>query len=107
MKTLTTLALLGCLSGFSLAEDKLAFDEPLSEEEVEEIRRQEALDLEFYLGQGIGYLKSGEYERAAEAFNSAIVIRPDDAEAIRGLLAVEKALRERRRMAREAAGDQP
>lgn len=49
----------------------------------------EKQDLQLYLEEGLDYLKGGDFERAAEAFNSAIVIDPANPTAIRGLKAAE------------------
>lgn len=46
-------------------------------------------DLAIYLEDGLQYLKSGDFEKAAEAFNSAIVIDPQNETAIKGLKAAE------------------
>jgi tetratricopeptide (TPR) repeat protein len=47
-----------------------------------------------YLKEGIEYLKEGDFDRAAEAFNSAIVIDPTNKVAIKGLKAAEARVRD-------------
>ncbi len=49
----------------------------------------EKQDLQLYLGEGLDYLKAGDFERAAEAFNSAVVLDPTNRTAIQGLKAAE------------------
>ncbi len=52
-----------------------------------------AKDLKFYLEDGIQYLKEGDFDRAAEAFNSAIALDPRNELAIKGLRATELKIR--------------
>ncbi len=52
-------------------------------------KENEKQDLEIYLEDGLEYLKTGNFEQAAEAFNSAIVIDPHNETAIKGLKAAE------------------
>ena len=51
-------------------------------------------DLNIYLQEGKEYLIEGDFARAAEAFNSAIVLDPENIAAIAGLRASERALAE-------------
>ncbi len=48
-----------------------------------------AKDLKFYLEDGIQYLREGDFDRAAESFNSAIALDPRNEIAIKGLRGAE------------------
>lgn len=52
-----------------------------------------AKDLKFYLEDGIQYLREGDFDRAAESFNSAIALDPRNEVAIKGLRAAELRIR--------------
>jgi pSer/pThr/pTyr-binding forkhead associated (FHA) protein/tetratricopeptide (TPR) repeat protein len=58
-------------------------------EAQERAKKDEKEDLAIYLEDGKQYLKEGDFERAAESFNSAIVIDPNNPIAIKGLKAAE------------------
>lgn len=62
-------------------------------EAQEKAKRDEKQDLQIYLEEGQEYLKEGDFDRAAESFNSAIVIDPTNQLAIKGLKAAELKLR--------------
>lgn len=47
-------------------------------------------DLQIFLNEGLQYLKEGNFDRAADAFNSAIIIAPDNRTASKGLEAAKK-----------------
>jgi pSer/pThr/pTyr-binding forkhead associated (FHA) protein/cytochrome c-type biogenesis protein CcmH/NrfG len=57
-------------------------------------KKDEKEDLSIYLSDGKDYLKEGDFDRAAEAFNSAIVIDPNNPIAIKGLKAAEYKMRD-------------
>lgn len=59
----------------------------------EKAKRDEKQDLAIYLDEGLEYLKEGDFDKAAEAFNSAIVIDPNNQTAIQGLKAAEYKVR--------------
>jgi pSer/pThr/pTyr-binding forkhead associated (FHA) protein/Tfp pilus assembly protein PilF len=65
----------------------------LKEKEVlaaqERAKREEQEDLEIYLDEGKDYLKDSDFERAAEAFTTAINMDPNNAIAIKGLKAAQ------------------
>lgn len=63
-------------------------------EAQEKAKRDEKEDLQAYLEDGKEYLKEGDFDRAAESFNSAIVIDPNNPLAIRGLKAAEYKVRD-------------
>jgi len=63
-------------------------------EAQERAKRDEKQDLAIYLEEGVEYLKEGDFERAAESFNSAIVIDPNNPVAIKGLKAAEYRIRD-------------
>jgi pSer/pThr/pTyr-binding forkhead associated (FHA) protein/tetratricopeptide (TPR) repeat protein len=65
-----------------LNEKKLA-------EAQQKAKADEKQDLNLYLDEGQEYLKEGDWQRAAEAFNSAIVIDPNNPTAAKGLKAAE------------------
>lgn len=52
-------------------------------------KEDEKQDLKIYLEDGLEYLKAGDFDRAAESFNSAIVIDPTNGVATKGLRAAE------------------
>lgn len=56
-------------------------------------KQDEKQDLQIYLNEGLEYLANGDFERAAESFNSAIVIDPTNQVAIKGLKAAEVRVR--------------
>lgn len=56
-------------------------------------KQDEKQDLQIYLNEGLEYLSNGDFDRAAEAFNSAIVIDPTNQVAIKGLKASEVRVR--------------
>jgi pSer/pThr/pTyr-binding forkhead associated (FHA) protein/tetratricopeptide (TPR) repeat protein len=56
-------------------------------------KQDEKQDLQIYLNEGLEYLSNGDFDRAAEAFNSAIVIDPTNQVAIKGLKAAEVRVR--------------
>lgn len=58
-------------------------------EAQEKIKRDDTQDLTLYLEEGSGYLRVGDFDRAAEAFNSAIAIDPNNPTAMKGLKAAE------------------
>ncbi|MBY0371469.1 FHA domain-containing protein [bacterium] len=60
----------------------------------EKAKNDEKQDLAMYLQEGIEYLKEGDFERAGEAFNSAIVIDPSNAIAAKGLRAADAKVRD-------------
>lgn len=62
-------------------------------EAQEKAKKDEKQDLAIYLEEGLEYLKEGEFDKAAEAFNSAIVIDPNNQTAIQGLKAAEYKVR--------------
>jgi len=59
----------------------------------EKAKKDEKQDLQIYLDEGQEYLKEGDFERAAESFNSAIVIDPTNQLAVKGLKAAELKVR--------------
>ncbi len=58
-------------------------------EAQDKAKKDEKKDLAIYLEDGMEYLKEGDFDRAAEAFNSAIVIDPTNQTAMQGLKAAE------------------
>lgn len=58
-------------------------------EAQERAKKDEKQDLALYLEDGLDYLRRGEFDKAAEAFNSAIVIDPNNTTATQGLKAAE------------------
>lgn len=57
-------------------------------------QKDEKADLALYLEDGVEYLKEGDFDRAAESFNAAILLDPKNGTAIRGLRAAELKIRE-------------
>ncbi len=60
----------------------------------EKAKNDEKQDLAMYLQDGIEYLKEGDFEKAGEAFNSAIVIDPSNTVASKGLRAADSKVRD-------------
>lgn len=60
----------------------------------EKAKNDEKQDLAMYLQDGIEYLKEGDFEKAGEAFNSAIVIDPTNPVASKGLRAADAKVRD-------------
>lgn len=58
-------------------------------EAQEKIKQDDTQDLTMYLEEGLDYLRVGDFVRAAEAFNSAIAIDPNNPTAMKGLKAAE------------------
>lgn len=63
-------------------------------EDQERLKRDEKATLAIHLRDGIEYLKDGDFPRAAEEFNAAIVMQPNNEIAIRGLKAAEAQVRD-------------
>ncbi len=57
-------------------------------------QNDEKQDLAMYLQDGIEYLKEGDFQKAGEAFNSAIVIDPANVIAAKGLRAADSKIRD-------------
>jgi pSer/pThr/pTyr-binding forkhead associated (FHA) protein/tetratricopeptide (TPR) repeat protein len=57
-------------------------------------KKDEKQDLAIYLDEGLEYLKEGDFDRAAESFNSAIVIDPNNKTATLGLKAAEMKIKD-------------
>jgi len=82
-------------------KDSLALQEKyqkkLKEAEItqaqERAKKDEVQDLQIYLQEGMDYLGQGEFDRAAESFNSAIVIDPNSEAAVKGLKAATAKVR--------------
>lgn len=82
-------------------KDSLALQEKyqkkLKEAEIaqaqERAKKDELQDLQIYLQEGMDYLGQGEFDRAAESFNSAIVIDPNSEAAVKGLKAATAKVR--------------
>lgn len=74
------------------------YDKKLKEKRVaeaqEKAKNDEKQDLAMYLQDGIEYLKEGDFEKAGEAFNSAIVIDPTNPIAAKGLRAADAKVRD-------------
>jgi tetratricopeptide (TPR) repeat protein/pSer/pThr/pTyr-binding forkhead associated (FHA) protein len=74
------------------------FGKKLKEKQIaeaqEKAKTDEKQDLTIYLQEGIEYLKEGDFDRAAESFNSAIVIDPNNPVAVKGLRAAELKIRD-------------
>jgi pSer/pThr/pTyr-binding forkhead associated (FHA) protein/tetratricopeptide (TPR) repeat protein len=74
------------------------YDKKLKEKRVVEAqdkaKNDEKQDLAMYLQDGIEYLKEGDFEKAGEAFNSAIVIDPTNPIAAKGLRASDAKVRD-------------
>ncbi len=62
-------------------------------EAAEKAKNDEKQDLAMYLQDGIEYLKEGDFEKAGEAFNSAVVIDPTNPIAAKGLRAADAKVR--------------
>ncbi len=60
----------------------------------EKAKNDEKQDLAMYLQDGIEYLKEGDFEKAGESFNSAIVIDPTNPIAAKGLRAADAKVRD-------------
>lgn len=60
----------------------------------EKAKRDEKQDLVIFLEEGLEYLKVGDFDRAAESFNSAIVVDPTNEMAKKGLRAAELKIRD-------------
>ncbi len=56
---------------------------------AEKAKKDDKAELQMLLDDGVEYLKQGDFERAAENFNSAITLDPNNAIAIKGLKAAE------------------
>lgn len=73
------------------------YQKKLKEAEIqqaqERAKKDELQDLQIYLQEGMDYLGQGEFERAAESFNTAIVVDPNNEQAIKGLKAAEAKVR--------------
>ncbi len=73
------------------------YQKKLKEKQVaeaqEKIKRDDKSDLQIYIQDGLEYLRSGEFDKAAEAFNSAVVIDPNNEIAKKGLKATEAKVR--------------
>jgi pSer/pThr/pTyr-binding forkhead associated (FHA) protein/tetratricopeptide (TPR) repeat protein len=74
------------------------YTKKLKEKQIEEAqnkaKKDEKEDLAIYLEEGIEYLKEGDFDRAAEAFNSAFVIDPHNEIAAKGMRAAEAKVRD-------------
>lgn len=74
------------------------FGKKLKEKQIaaaqDKAKNDEKQELAMYLQEGIEYLKEGDFERAGEAFNSAIVIDPSNAVAAKGLRAADAKVRD-------------
>lgn len=74
------------------------YDKKLKEKRVseaqEKAKNDEKQDLAMYLQDGVEYLKEGDFEKAGEAFNSAIVIDPTNPIAAKGLRAADAKVRD-------------
>lgn len=60
----------------------------------EKAKNDEKQDLAMYLQDGVEYLKEGDFEKAGESFNSAIVIDPTNPIAAKGLRAADAKVRD-------------
>jgi pSer/pThr/pTyr-binding forkhead associated (FHA) protein/tetratricopeptide (TPR) repeat protein len=63
--------------------------EKQKDEATERATRDRYAELQIYLEDGIEYLKQGNFDRAAEAFNNALVLEPQNATAAKGLRAAQ------------------
>jgi tetratricopeptide (TPR) repeat protein len=63
-------------------------------EAQERAKKDEKQDLAMYLQDGLEYLKEGDFARAGESFNSAIVIDPSNPVAAKGLRAADAKVRD-------------
>jgi len=74
------------------------FSQKLREKQIaeaqEKAKKDEKQDLAIYLEDGLAYLKEGEFEKASEVFNSAIVLDPTNPIAVKGLKAAELKIRD-------------
>jgi pSer/pThr/pTyr-binding forkhead associated (FHA) protein/tetratricopeptide (TPR) repeat protein len=62
-------------------------------EAADKAKKDEKQELALYLEDGVEYLKQGDFDKAAEAFNSAITFDPNNQTAIKGLKAAEYKIR--------------
>jgi len=73
------------------------FSKKVKEKQVaeaqEKAKRDEKKDLAIHLEDGLEYLKEGDFDRAGEQFNSAIILDPTNQTAIQGLKAAEAKVR--------------
>ncbi len=73
------------------------FQRKLKEKQIaeadEKSKKDAKVDLQTYLDDGKEYLKEGDFERASEAFNSAIVIDPYNDNANKGIKAAQAKVR--------------
>lgn len=67
----------------------------------------EKQDLRIYLDEGIEYLKEGDFERASDDFNSAIVLDPTNPIAVKGLRAAEAKVRSLDAVREDADPEEP
>jgi len=76
-------------------QDRISKQLKLEEIETAKVKAQhdEKEDLKLYLQEGLEYLKEGDFDRAGEAFNAAIVIDPSNRLAAKGLKAAEYKVR--------------
>ena len=63
-------------------------------EATEKASRDRFAELQIYIEDGVEYLKQGDFDRAAEAFNNAIVLDPQNATAAKGLKAAGLKIRD-------------
>lgn len=64
------------------------------QEATEKAQRDRYAELQIYLEDGVEYLKQGNFERAAEAFNAAIILDPQNTTAAKGLKAASLQIRD-------------
>lgn len=67
--------------------------EKQKEEATQKASQDRYAELQIYLEDGVEYLKQGNFDRAAEAFNNAIVLEPQNATAAKGLRAAQLRIR--------------
>ncbi|MCB0416416.1 MAG: FHA domain-containing protein [Bdellovibrionaceae bacterium] len=74
------------------------YERKVKEKEIAEAevkaKRDDKQDLAIYLEEGIEYLRLGDFDRAAESFNSAIVVDPNNETARKGLRAADLKIRD-------------
>ncbi len=74
------------------------FSRRLKEKQVqdaaEKAKKDDKQELQMLLEDGVEYLKSGDFDKAAENFNSAITLDPNNPVAIKGLKAAEYKIRD-------------
>jgi pSer/pThr/pTyr-binding forkhead associated (FHA) protein/tetratricopeptide (TPR) repeat protein len=68
--------------------------EKQKQDATEKAQRDRYAELQIFLEEGVDYLKQGNFERAAENFNAAIILDPQNATAAKGLKAAQLQIRD-------------